>query len=97
MDLTLDYNVEIFPLEKDQNFALALASSLARGGPSVNTTDGGDEDNERDVWRPDGKGSRGLEDEYDYVMYGKVCPLLCIFCLVIQVYRSINLTEDQEK
>ncbi|KJA26186.1 hypothetical protein HYPSUDRAFT_84971 [Hypholoma sublateritium FD-334 SS-4] len=72
MDLTLDYNIELFPLDKDQNFALALASSLSRGGPSVNTADGGDDDNERDVWRPDGKGSRGLEDEYDYVMYGKI-------------------------
>jgi DNA-directed RNA polymerase I, II, and III subunit RPABC3 len=65
MDLTLDYNVELFPLQKEQNFALALASSLSRGGSSA------DED-ERDVWRPDGKGSRGLEDDYDYVMYGKI-------------------------
>ena len=65
MDLTLDYNVELFPLQKEQNFALALASSLSRGGSSA------DED-ERDVWRPDGKGSRGLEDDFDYVMYGKV-------------------------
>lgn len=97
MDLTLDYNVELFPLQKDQNFALALASSLSRGGPSVNTTDGGDDDNERDVWRPDGKGSRGLEDEYDYVMYGKVCPLPCTLWLSTEVCRSTNLTEDLEK
>ncbi|KAF8203059.1 hypothetical protein BJ912DRAFT_1053067 [Pholiota molesta] len=75
MDLTLDYNVELFPLQKDQNFALALASSLARGGRSAGAADGAGEDtndSERDVWRPDGKGSRGLEDEYDYVMYGKI-------------------------
>jgi DNA-directed RNA polymerase I, II, and III subunit RPABC3 len=74
MDLTLDYNVELFPLQKEQNFALALASSLSRG-PSGGNADGSAED-ERDVWRPDGKGSRGLEDDYDYVMYGKVG----IFC-----------------
>jgi DNA-directed RNA polymerase I, II, and III subunit RPABC3 len=73
MDLTLDYNVELFPLQKEQNFALALASSLARGGSSGGNADGEDE---RDVWRPDGKGSRGLEDDYDYVMYGKV-RILC--------------------
>lgn len=72
MDLTLDYNVELFPLQKDQNFALALASSLSRGGSSSNA----DAEDERDVWRPDGKGSRGLEDDYDYVMYGKV-GILC--------------------
>ncbi|KAF8973721.1 hypothetical protein BDZ97DRAFT_1776492 [Flammula alnicola] len=75
MDLTLDYNVELFPLQKDQNFALALASSLARGGPTTSAAEASADDandNERDVWRPDGKGSRGLEDEYDYVMYGKI-------------------------
>lgn len=77
MDLTLDYNVELFPLQKEQNFALALASSLARGGSSSGNADGsGSGEDERDVWRPDGKGSRGLEDDYDYVMYGKVR----IFC-----------------
>ena len=76
MDLTLDYNVELLPLQKEESFALALASSLARGGPSAAThVDGVAEESderERDIWRPDGKGRRGLEDDYDYVMYGKV-------------------------
>lgn len=71
MDLTLDYNVELFPLENNQTFALALASSLARGPPTTN--DAGEEEKDTDVWRPDGKGRRGLEEDYDYVMYGKVC------------------------
>ncbi|TFK41012.1 hypothetical protein BDQ12DRAFT_703852 [Crucibulum laeve] len=75
MDLTLDYNVELLPLQKDQSFALALASSLARGnaggGGGANAIEDA-EDKDRDVWRPDGKGTRGLEDDYDYVMYGKV-------------------------
>ncbi len=77
MDLTLDYNIELLPLQVEQVFALALASSLARGNPQAApggdaTTEDGD-DKERDVWRPDGKGRRGLEEDYDYVMYGKVC------------------------
>lgn len=76
MDLTLDYNVELFPLQQEESFALALSSSLARGGPEgTNSADTGADDaddKERDVWRPDGKGRRGLEDDYDYVMYGKV-------------------------
>ncbi|KAG5353246.1 hypothetical protein C0989_008981 [Termitomyces sp. Mn162] len=77
MDLTLDYNVELFPLQNEDSFALALATSLARGGapPGASTTDGTEDttdEKERDVWRPDGKGRRGLEDDYDYVMYGKV-------------------------
>ncbi|KAF5312400.1 hypothetical protein D9619_003010 [Psilocybe cf. subviscida] len=70
MNLTLDYNVELFPLEVDDVVALALSSSLAREGAP--NTGAASEENERDVWRPDGKGTRGLEDEYDYVMYGKI-------------------------
>ena len=69
MDLTLDYNIELFPLQSGESFALALSSSLQRGGASK-TDD--EEEKEQDVWRPDGKGRRGLEDDYDYVMYGKV-------------------------
>ncbi|KAH9835651.1 RNA polymerase [Rhodofomes roseus] len=68
MDFTLDYNVELYPLQKDESFALALASSLARGP----NTSGEEDEKDRDVWRPDGKGRRGLEDDYEYVMYGKV-------------------------
>ncbi|KAF9068068.1 RNA polymerase I [Rhodocollybia butyracea] len=71
MDLTLDYNIELFPLSANQNFALALASSLARG-PPTNPDANEEEDKDRDVWRPDGKGRRGLEEDYEYVMYGKV-------------------------
>ena len=71
MDLTLDYNIELFPLQNGQSFALALASSLLRNpqGPAGTTED---EDKDRDVWRPDAKGRRGLDDDYEYVMYGKV-------------------------
>lgn len=72
MDLTLDYNIELFPLENNESFALALASSLARG-PQPVAGEGDDEtDKDRHIWRPDGKGRHGLEDDYEYVMYGKV-------------------------
>jgi RNA polymerase Rpb8 len=73
MALTLDYNSEIYPLDAGQNVVLALASSLAR--EPAGTQDAAtvaEEDRDRDVWRPDGKGRRGFEDEYDYVMYGRV-------------------------
>ncbi|OSX67662.1 hypothetical protein POSPLADRAFT_1129609 [Postia placenta MAD-698-R-SB12] len=69
MDLTLDYNVELYPMQNGQEFALALASSLAKGPPGANTEE---EEKDSDVWRPDGKGRRGLEEDYEYVMYGKV-------------------------
>lgn len=70
MDLTLDYNIELFPISNGDTFAMALASSLSRDGGAP--TADGEEDKDRDVWRPDGKGRRGLEEDYDYVMYGKV-------------------------
>ncbi|OJA20924.1 hypothetical protein AZE42_00911 [Rhizopogon vesiculosus] len=72
MTLTLDYNTELLPMANGDSFALALASSLSRdgGAPTADGEDG--EDKDRDVWRPDGKGRRGLEEDYDYVMYGKV-------------------------
>jgi DNA-directed RNA polymerase I, II, and III subunit RPABC3 len=73
MDMTLDYNTELFPLAEGQHFAMALASSLARDGGAAAGVDGaGAEDKDKDVWRPDGKGRKGLEEDYDYVMYGKV-------------------------
>ncbi|KIJ08917.1 hypothetical protein PAXINDRAFT_139074 [Paxillus involutus ATCC 200175] len=73
MDMTLDYNTELFPLAEGQHFAMALASSLARdGGASAGVDGAGAEDKDKDVWRPDGKGRKGLEEDYDYVMYGKV-------------------------
>ena len=79
MSLTLDFNVELYPLQTDEKFSFVLASSLARGGPTVGAgvIEGLDEDKDRDVWRPDGKGRRGLEEDYEYVMYGKVRMSLC--------------------
>ena len=73
MDLTLDYNIELYPLREGQSFALALASSLAKGPTAGGAGITEEEDKDRDVWRPDGKGMRGLEEDYEYVMYGKVC------------------------
>src|SRR5438445_6822826 len=48
MDLTLDYNVELFPLLVEQSFALALASSLSRGPVTASGDDG---ESERNIWR----------------------------------------------
>ncbi|QRV76750.1 RNA polymerase rpb8 domain-containing protein [Ceratobasidium sp. AG-Ba] len=63
MHMTLDYNIELYSLKVDDKFTLVLASSLSRGGAA---------DEGKDVWRPDGKGQQGLEEDYEYVMYGKV-------------------------
>jgi len=69
MDLTLDYNNELYPLKAGQTFTLSLATSLSRG--SAPGKDGEAEDKEQ-VWRPDGKGQKGIEEDYEYVMFGKV-------------------------
>ena len=83
MDLTLDYNTELYPLRVSESFSLVLASSLARGGEAAtNGVDGSEEEKDTNVWRPDGKGRRGLEEDYEYVMYGRVrltCSAL-VFC-----------------
>ncbi|EGG11339.1 uncharacterized protein MELLADRAFT_33205, partial [Melampsora larici-populina 98AG31] len=64
MNLTLDFNIELYPLKIGDCFALALSSSLTPEGEK----DGGAE---IQSWRlEEGKG--GLADEYDYVMYGKL-------------------------
>jgi DNA-directed RNA polymerase I, II, and III subunit RPABC3 len=74
INLTLDYNIELFSLQIGDNFSLALATSLSRTGPTA-----GEEgaEAEKNDWRPDRKGKTGsLDDDYDYVMYGKVCLAL---------------------
>ncbi|KAG8926500.1 DNA-directed RNA polymerases I, II, and III subunit RPABC3 [Tulasnella sp. 419] len=66
MELSLDYNVELYPIYAQDVFSLVLASSLVRDGMGMS------DDDANAGWRPDGKGLRGLEEDYDYVMYGKV-------------------------
>lgn len=67
MDLTMDFNSEIYPLKIAEKFSFVLASSLSNEASS-NT--GGVE--KRESWRERQPGERDLSDEYEYVMYGKV-------------------------
>jgi RNA polymerase Rpb8 len=67
MHLSLDFNIEIYPLQPEEKFTMALATSLSRLGAGTEKEEG-----HQAVWRPDGKGRRGLEEDYEYVMYGKV-------------------------
>ncbi|ORX79076.1 RNA polymerase, partial [Anaeromyces robustus] len=59
MDLTLDVNTEIYPIEIGDKYALMLASSLSLDGSE-----------KTEIWRDQLKDS--LADDYEYVMYGKV-------------------------
>lgn len=64
MSLVLDYNIELYPLRVGDTFSMVLASSLSRGGMT-------DEDDSQAAWRP-GKVSKGIDEDYEYVMYGRV-------------------------
>jgi hypothetical protein len=101
MHLSLDFNIELYPLRKGDVFTLALASSLSR--QVVEVEDG---DDVRDVWRPDDKGRIGIETDYQYVMYGKVRPLFFFYVLLVdpvsdsckrRCRRCTNLTKDPRK
>ncbi|KAF5356048.1 hypothetical protein D9756_003907 [Leucocoprinus leucothites] len=91
MDLTLDYNFELFPLRNGESFALALASSLDREGAPSAATDGDEEtDKDHHKWRPDGKGKHGLEEDYEYVMYGKVYKFDSGTAEIVTAYASFG-------
>lgn len=62
MELILDVNSEIYPLEVSTKFSLVLAENLNLDGqPSVS---------DEDVYDPSGR--KSLADKYEYVMFGKV-------------------------
>jgi len=72
MHLSLDINFELYSLHPQEKFSLVLATSLVRSGAAGASNGQVTEDSDQGVWRPDGKGRRGLEEDYEYVMYGKV-------------------------
>ncbi|KAH9276070.1 hypothetical protein BASA83_001343 [Batrachochytrium salamandrivorans] len=73
MGVTIDINTEIYPLKTAEKFTLALATTLALDGVSVDTT-------KKQPWRDPAfatpvsgtTSAKSLADDYDYVMYGKV-------------------------
>lgn len=67
MDLTLDFNSEIYPMTVGEKFSLVLASSLSL---EASASAGGVE--KKESWRERAPGERDLSDEYEYVMFGKV-------------------------
>lgn len=69
MELTVDINSDLYPLDPGDKFSLALASTLSKEG-IVKDTSG-----ERETWRENRSGERTLADDYEYVMYGKVYRL----------------------
>jgi DNA-directed RNA polymerase I, II, and III subunit RPABC3 len=60
MELVLDVNTEIYPLEIGDRFTLLLASTLDDSLPDIT---------KKQPYKPLQK---SIADDYDYVMYGKV-------------------------
>ncbi|ORX82085.1 RNA polymerase [Basidiobolus meristosporus CBS 931.73] len=65
MELTLDFNNELYPLEIGDKFSLVLASSLSLDGVRDLDASG-----KKESWRE--RTEKNLADDYEYVMYGKV-------------------------
>ncbi|KAG2482491.1 hypothetical protein HYH03_018596 [Edaphochlamys debaryana] len=64
MDLNIDVNTDLFPLQRNDKFSLVLAWTL-----NLDATPGSEK---YDAEFPTISGRRTLMDNYDYVMYGKV-------------------------
>ena len=61
LELTLDVNTEIYPLEIAEKFSLLLSTSL---------TDVTVDPTKKETWK--NATGKSLADDYEYVMYGKV-------------------------
>ncbi|KAG2436434.1 hypothetical protein HXX76_006737 [Chlamydomonas incerta] len=64
MDLHIDINTELFPLQRNDKFSLVLAWTI-----NLDATPGSEK---YDADFPAISGRRTLMDNYDYVMHGKV-------------------------
>ncbi|PVF93800.1 RNA polymerase [Serendipita vermifera] len=78
MDLTLDFHHELYPLRAHDTITLVLASSLKIGDTTrtaasgINAEGTGEDKADRESWRPSVGPSKGLDADYEYVMYGKI-------------------------
>lgn len=75
MEMTLDYNNELLCISQGQTLSMALATSLSPVSAAGGAGGADADDKDKDVWRPNAKAKGGLDEEYDYVMYGKVSRL----------------------
>ncbi|KAG8864299.1 DNA-directed RNA polymerases I, II, and III subunit RPABC3 [Tulasnella sp. 330] len=82
MSLVLDYNLELYPLYVGDTFTFVLASSLSRGGMV-------DEENMQASWRPGGI-SKGIDEDYEYVMHGRVYKFDDAADAKVTVYASFG-------
>lgn len=71
LDIILDFNSEIYPLQAGEKIFFVLASSLSLE-PEKKKEKNPNDKKERVSWRERAPGERDISDEFEYVMYGKV-------------------------
>ncbi|CAG8638542.1 5560_t:CDS:1, partial [Acaulospora colombiana] len=78
MELTIDINIELYPLDLGDRVNVILTTSLALEPSVIQQAEdviGGapaEEMNQKISWREKGPMEKDLSDDYEYVMYGKV-------------------------
>ncbi|CAL9737307.1 DNA-directed RNA polymerases I, II, and III subunit RPABC3 [Monosporozyma servazzii] len=82
--LTLDINIELFPVQTNEQLTITLASSLSLGGDDTK------QDNKNASWRPPQPNERSLADDYDYVMHGTAYRFEEVTKDIIAVYYSFG-------
>ena len=83
--LTLDINIELFPVQPQEQLTVTLASSL-----DVETNSDGSHGSKTASWRPPQPTERSLADDYDYVMYGTAYRFEEVTKDIIAVYYSFG-------
>ena len=75
MNLSIDIATDIWPVAQGQQLTFQLASTLKKDAAATKADelDPSAAAAERDAWRLDQPGNGGIADDFDYVMYGKVC------------------------
>ncbi|CAL9731191.1 DNA-directed RNA polymerases I, II, and III subunit RPABC3 [Monosporozyma unispora] len=84
--LTLDINIELFPVTPQEQLTITLASSLSLD----NNTENNNNNNKTASWRPPHPNERSLADDYDYVMYGTAYRFEEVSKDIIAVYYSFG-------
>ena len=85
--LTLDINIELFPVTPQEQLTITLASSLSLDN---NTENNNNNNNKTASWRPPHPNERSLADDYDYVMYGTAYRFEEVSKDIIAVYYSFG-------
>ncbi|KAI9099480.1 hypothetical protein DFS34DRAFT_617704 [Phlyctochytrium arcticum] len=87
IEILLDVNTEIYPLNVGEKFSFLLASTLSLDATTTSST--AEDAQPREIWRQKA-GEQSLADAYEYVMYGKVYKYDDSGASKVSVYASFG-------